>query len=130
MLFELATGLPPWPDYPDAYEVNGYVHFDCETLRPWLPAEYPAELCDAIVSLLHVLPEKRPALKEVYDLLLGLRHVAWGLGEQRWPTDVSATDIWVCARTVHGTFGQVPVPASASVMILRDYAVSRVMPGM
>ena len=86
-------------------------------------------MVDAVVSLLSFDPTRRPQLRDVYEMLLGLRSAAWGMGEQRWPTDGSVGGDWVSVRAFHGGFGQVPVPKGTAIAVLRDYAASRVCLG-
>jgi hypothetical protein len=126
-LFRLVVGQDPWPDYPDAYEHLGAVMTNSETLRAWLPVEYPPELSELIVTLLNFDPVKRPSVQQALDMLLDLRNRTWGMGgEPRWPTDASVSGRWVNMWAFSGSCGQVPVPPECAVGVLRDYAASRV----
>jgi hypothetical protein len=131
MLFELATGLPAWPDYPDAYLVNGAVMCDSSTLLPWLPAEYPLEVRTTIAALLDSNPAARPKIRVVEAMLRELRVATLGPGypeEPQWPADVSVTGEWAAGRSCDGVFIKVPLDKEATALVLRDNLVARIAP--
>lgn len=132
VMFELATNIDAWPGYPDAFVVDGVVKVDPRSLLPWLPAEYPVEVRDAIVALMHPDPERRMELSDAQSMLETLRRELWGVDcipEHRFPVDESATGEWVAGRSIDGTFAMIPFDSDTPVLNLRDNMAARLALG-
>lgn len=71
LAYELATGVPPWPDYPHDCGGAGRVAYDTAALEP-LSSSYPAELRRLILRMLSLDPVSRPtadkALRELVTI--------------------------------------------------------------
>lgn len=68
LVYEIAMGEHPLPDYPLGYTKNGVVSYsirDCRALPPY----YPKSFCSIISDLLHTSPEKRLPIGEALKQL-------------------------------------------------------------
>lgn len=132
VMFEMATGVEAWPSYPEAFTYDDAVHVDPRSLRAWLPEEYPREVADVILGLMHPNPERRTPLHEATGLLKTLRRELWGeelTPEHKFPTDESATGQWVAGRSIDGTFAMIPYDSSLPILTLRDNMAARLALG-
>ena len=68
LVYEVALGEHPLPDYPLGFSRNGLVSYSTRDI-PHLPASYPKSFCSIVADMLHPSAAKRLSMEEAQNQL-------------------------------------------------------------